>query len=130
MAFQTGSGPLDFVERACGRAAADEHIRLRRGLGSLATIAAISPLFGFFGTIIGIVNAFLQSGNGDKSTIMAGLTWLLSESLMPTAISLLVAIPASAFYKSFTNRLVIIDIEMKAASLNLANALARLPYHS
>jgi biopolymer transport protein ExbB/TolQ len=120
---------IDAIQRACGRAAADEHIRLRRGLASLATIATVAPFFGFLATIIGIVHSY-QGFDGDKSTIMAGLTWLLSESLMPTAIGLFVAILAYYFHQYLTNRLTIIDIEMKATALNLANALVCLPYHS
>jgi biopolymer transport protein ExbB/TolQ len=81
------------------------------------------------GTIIGIVHSF-QGVDGEKSQIMTGVTWYLSESLMPTAIGLLLAILAYGFHMYLTNRLAIIDIEMKAASLNLANALVRLPYHS
>ncbi len=54
----------------------------------------------------------------------------LSEVLYPTALGVAVAIAAYAFNQYLANRLTIIDIEMKAASLNLANALVRLSYHS
>jgi biopolymer transport protein ExbB/TolQ len=120
---------IDAVQRASMRAAADEHIRMRGGVTSLATIAATAPLFGFFGTVIGIVHSF-QGCDGEKSTCLAAVEWLLSDALMPTALGLFVAILAYSCYRDLTNRLAIMDIEKKTASLNLANSLARLPYLS
>jgi len=113
---------IDAVQRASMRAAADEHIRLRRGLGSLATIAAVAPFLGFLGTLLGIVNSFPGLGT-DYLTAFGVVTGLLSESLMPTVLGFLVAIPALWFYKHLTAEVEELDLQMQNTASDLANHL-------
>jgi biopolymer transport protein ExbB/TolQ len=113
---------IDAVQRASMRAAADERIRLKRGLGSLATIAATAPLFGFLGTVIGIINSFPGCG-GEKSICLAAVERLLSEALMPIVLGLAAAIPALCFYKYLTGELETLDLEMQNTAVDLANHL-------
>ncbi len=61
---------------------------------------------------------------------MAIIMGSLAEGLIPALLGLAVAAFASGLFKYLTNRLAIIDIEMKTASLNLANALTHIAYHS
>ncbi len=66
---------------------------LKRNLGAIATIAAISPLFGLLGTIIGMILTFSQinaDGGADKAELAGGI----SMALFTTAAGLIVAIPA------------------------------------
>lgn len=94
-------------------------------MGSLATIASIAPLVGVAGTILGILNNF-PGFDGEKSAILAMTEGLLSDSLVPTAFGLAVALFAYCGYKYWLNRLEALDVEMEAASLQLANELSRL----
>jgi len=59
---------LDAVKRASARAAIAVHAEMKRGLNSLASIAATAPLVGVFGTLLGIVNSFpaLGTENGPR----------------------------------------------------------------
>ena len=69
---------------------------LRSGLRPLALIAAISPLIGLLGTVLGMINAFqaLQNaGNKDDAAILSGGIWV---ALLTTAAGLIIAIPAMA----------------------------------
>jgi biopolymer transport protein TolQ len=110
------------------RAAADEHIRLRRGLASLATIAAIAPFFGFLGFWVSMTSAF-GGMSAEGTPLVAIIIGSLVEGMMPPMIGFTVAAFALGLHKYLLNRLAIMDIEMKAVSLNLTNDLARLPYH-
>ncbi|TCM82718.1 outer membrane transport energization protein ExbB [Rhodovulum steppense] len=84
------------VERTEAQAAA----RLRRGLGLLATIASTAPFVGLFGTVWGIMNAFVgisDSGTTNLAVVAPGI----AEALLATAMGLLAAIPAVVLYNHF-----------------------------
>lgn len=91
---------------------------LERGLGALETIAAVTPILGLLGTVIGMIKVFqvisLQ-GVGEASALSGGI----SEALITTATGLSVAIPALIFYNFFSRKAenLILDIE------NLSNGL-------
>jgi biopolymer transport protein ExbB/TolQ len=114
---------LDAAKRASERSAAIAHGEMKRGLNSLASIAAIAPFVGIFGTVLGIVNSF-QGVDGEKSAILAALEGRLSDSLVPTELGLLVAMLAFCSYKYFLSRLEDCDVEIQNASLQLLNDLA------
>ena len=73
-------------------------------LGILATIAAVSPFIGLFGTVWGIIDAFRgigATGNASLATVAPGI----SEALVATAIGLVAAIPALMAYNFFQGQL-------------------------
>ena len=107
---------------AAGRAADLVHRRMALGLDGLATVAATAPLLGFIGTVSGIIGSF-RGVTGNKSTIMAALANCLSQSLVPAALGLAVAIVASVGHQHFRSRLAYIDIEMQHAARTLPNYL-------
>jgi biopolymer transport protein ExbB len=77
---------------------------LKRNLGAISTIAAISPLFGLLGTIIGMILTFSQinaDGGADKAELAGGI----SMALFTTAAGLIVAIPAIVSGRWFTAKL-------------------------
>jgi hypothetical protein len=115
---------LQAVRQASKRAAAGVHGEMKQGLTALATIASVAPFVGFFGTVFGIVNSF-RGVDGSKSWIMAAVTELLSESIWPTALGLLVGLISLWFYKYLSGRLETLDREMDNASLELVNQLSR-----
>jgi biopolymer transport protein ExbB len=77
--------------------------RLQGGMAFLATVGAICPFVGLFGTVWGIVNALIRiTASGDASIeVVAGP---VGESLIMTAIGLAVAVPAVIFYNLLGRR--------------------------
>lgn len=115
---------LDAVKRASAHSAAVIHGEMKRGLNSLASIAVTAPLVGVVGTVIVFVSSFRGIGSERSS----GLIWFfraLPDSLAPTALGLVVAVLAFCFYRYLSARLENFDIEMKNASLELVDELAK-----
>lgn len=86
--------------------------RLERFLGTLGTIALISPLLGLLGTVFGLIRMFfavMVSGVGDPMKMAGGI----GEALVCTAAGLCVAIPAYAFHRYFRSRVsdLLVDME-------------------
>ena len=95
---------MEAVERSLQRASVVEMGRMESYLGILATIAAVSPFIGLFGTVWGIIDAFRgigATGNASLATVAPGI----SEALVATAIGLVAAIPALMAYNYFQGRL-------------------------
>lgn len=96
-----GAG-LESLEGAAEIGLSLQRIRLRRYLGTLATIGSTSPFIGLFGTVIGVMRAFEAMSRSSLSgeAMAAGI----SEALGATALGLLVAIPAVIAYNTFTGQ--------------------------
>jgi biopolymer transport protein TolQ len=95
---------MEAVERSLQRASVVEMGRMDRYLGVLATIAAVSPFIGLFGTVWGIIDAFKDigtTGNANLATVAPGI----SEALVATAVGLMAAIPALMAYNFFQGQL-------------------------
>ena len=114
---------LALAQHAAERSAAVVHRQMRRGLCGLATVAATAPFVGMIGAVWGIAHSFPPCGT-EKSTCMAAIAERLSESIMPAALGLAVAITASSGYKYLSARMTDIDIEMRNAVRNLPDYLA------
>ena len=102
---QTGGyGParnITALERAAQTAASEALTAMEQRLTWLASIAAVSPFVGLFGTIMGIVDAFHGLAMEGTATLRAVAPGV-SEALITTAAGLLVAIPAVISYNQFT----------------------------
>ncbi|MDH3637506.1 MAG: MotA/TolQ/ExbB proton channel family protein [Gammaproteobacteria bacterium] len=90
---------------------------LERYLNSLGTIAAITPLLGLLGTVIGMIKVFSAItvfGVGDPTVLAGGI----SEALITTATGLSVGIPSLMFYRYFRGRVngLTVDMEEQAIS--------------
>jgi biopolymer transport protein ExbB/TolQ len=77
------------------------------------------------GTVFAIVNSFVGCG-GEKSTCMAAVTLNLSNAIIPTAAGLLIATLASWGNRYLCVQLEVFDMEMRVATLELANSLSLL----
>ena len=100
----------------------------RDGLGSyipsLAVIGSASPLIGLFGTVLGIIDAFLQvaiKGSGNLGAVAPGV----AEALIATAAALAVAIPATFAYNIFAARLNRFDGELEGFGSEIIALMAR-----
>jgi biopolymer transport protein ExbB len=83
---------------------AAESQRLGAGMGVLASIGSVSPFVGLFGTVWGIMNAFIGIAN-TQTTNLAVVAPGIAEALMATAIGLVAAIPAVIFYNKFARQI-------------------------
>lgn len=95
---------------------------MERFLGALATIAAIAPLLGLLGTVIGMIKVFTAlnlEGAGNASVLAGGI----SEALITTAAGLCVAIPAMIAHRFFVRRVDSLVVAMEQESVKLVDAL-------
>jgi biopolymer transport protein ExbB len=92
-------------------------IDLERFLTSLGTIAAIAPLLGLFGTVIGMIEIFAsQTPEGSNPIVLARG---ISIALYNTAFGLVVAVPSMIFYRYFRAKVdeLLVDMELQAVKL-------------
>jgi biopolymer transport protein TolQ len=68
----------------------------------LATVASVSPYIGLFGTVWGIMNAFVGLGSMGQASLTT-VAPAIAEALVATAIGLFAAIPAVVAYNRFSN---------------------------
>jgi len=115
--------PREEIRESIENAAQAEVYHLERYLGILGTVAAITPLIGFLGTVTGMIRAFIQiqtlGGNVDAS-VLAGGIW---EALITTAAGLSVGIPALIFYNWLQGKVEHHVFEMQESSSNLMDIL-------
>ena len=74
---------------------------LEKGLGALASIGSVAPYIGLFGTVWGIMNAFIGLADVDQVTL-ATVAPGIAEALIATAIGLFAAIPAVLAFNHYT----------------------------
>lgn len=82
-----------------GRVEANEGRRAARGTGVLATIGAVAPFVGLFGTVWGIMNSFVSIAQS-QTTNLAVVAPGIAEALLATAVGLGAAIPAVVIYNA------------------------------
>jgi biopolymer transport protein ExbB/biopolymer transport protein TolQ len=111
---------IETSKRALERASAIVHAEMKRGLGTLATIASTGPFVGLFGTVVGIINAFKGIATS-KATGLAAVAGGISEALVTTAIGLFVAVPAVWAYNYFNNLTESLDVEMDNSASELVD---------
>ncbi|MEN8720524.1 MAG: protein TolQ [Oceanococcaceae bacterium] len=91
------------VQRSLRVAQMREVDELESGLAYLATVGSTAPYVGLFGTVWGIMNAFIGLGNVQQATL-AQVAPGIAEALIATAMGLVAAIPAVIAYNTFTNQ--------------------------
>ena len=100
--------------------------QLERFLNTLGTIAAISPLLGLLGTVVGMIKIFQivsTQGNSNFSLLSVGI----AEALVTTAAGLTVAIPSLLFYRYFQGRVDELVTRMEQETLQLVDLLDAEP---
>ena len=102
---------------------------LERYLPALGTIAAVTPLLGLLGTVIGMIRVFTNIttlGVGNPSQLAGGI----SQALITTAGGLTVAIPALMFYRFFRAKVDELIVGMEKESRTFLDVLTRRPRNS
>ena len=109
--------PTAIVKEAIEEAGRAVAIQLERFLTTLGTIAAIGPLLGLFGTVIGMIEIFgSQTPQGGNPLVLAHG---ISIALYNTAFGLVVAVPSMIFYRYYRAKVdaLLVDMELQAIKL-------------
>lgn len=97
---------------------------LERYLNALGTIAAVTPLLGLLGTVVGMISVFTNIttvGVGNPAQLAGGI----SQALITTAGGLMVAIPSLMFYRYFRAKVDGLVVGMEKESLKLIDVLQK-----
>jgi len=95
---------------------------MERYIGALGTIAAVAPLLGLLGTVLGMIKVFVAielQGTGNAGALAGGI----SEALITTAAGLLVAIPAMIAHRFYIRRIDSLAVTMEQEAVKLVDAL-------
>jgi biopolymer transport protein TolQ len=120
-------GNLANIERALRRSQTVETTKLESMIPFLATTGSAAPFIGLFGTVIGILFAFLDIAQS-KEASAASLKTVgphIAEALFATAVGLVAAIPAVMAYNYFQRRVRVLRSEMEMFEQDYLNIIKR-----
>ena len=103
---------------------ADTVRAMGQGLGVLASIGAVAPFVGLFGTVWGIMNSFIGIA-ASQSTNLATVAPGIAEALLATALGLVAAIPAVVIYNLLSRGINGYKAQLRAASAQVLLMLSR-----
>jgi biopolymer transport protein TolQ len=118
-------GSLASIERALRRAQTAETTKLESLVPFLATTGSAAPFIGLFGTVIGILFAFIDISESSGAATLKVVGPHIAEALFATAIGLVAAIPAVMAYNYFMRRIKVQRSEMEAFEHDYLNIIKR-----
>jgi len=126
--MQQGDVNPDKVVEECRRAMRVAQMRevdrLEQNLATLATIGSTSPYVGLFGTVWGIMNAFMGLANVQSATL-AVVAPPIAEALIATAMGLFAAIPAVIAYNRYADKVVRLEYRYDGFTEEFSSILQR-----
>ena len=126
--LQAGVDTPNKIIEECRRAMRVAHMRevdrLEQNLATLATIGSTSPYVGLFGTVWGIMVAFIQIGSQQTATL-AVVAPPIAEALIATAMGLFAAIPAVIAYNSYADKVVRLEYRYDGFTEEFSSILHR-----
>ena len=96
------AGATARIDRSMDVAIAKESEEVQKGLPVLASVGSVAPFVGLFGTVWGIMNAFIEIAE-QQNTNLAVVAPGIAEALLATGLGLLAAIPAVIFYNKLSS---------------------------
>ena len=127
-ALQAGGSSADKIVEDCRRAMhvaqMREVDRVEQNLATLATIGSTSPYVGLFGTVWGIMTAFMQIGSQQTATL-AVVAPPIAEALIATAMGLFAAIPAVIAYNRYADKVVRLEYRYDGFTEEFSSILQR-----
>ena len=121
--WSSNSHNQGWIDNKGSREAASHVIhRLERYLNALGTIAAITPLMGLLGTVVGMISVFTEIttyGTGNANALAGGI----SEALLTTEAGLAVAIPSLVMHRHYAARIESIVVNLEREAIKLVDAL-------
>ncbi len=119
-------GNLTSIERALRRAQLYETTKLESMVPFLATTGSAGPFIGLFGTVLGIMFAFVEISNSTQGAATLKVVGPhIAEALFATAIGLVAAIPAVMAYNYFMRRIKVLRAEMETFEQDYLNIIKR-----
>jgi len=112
----------EITKEAIEQAAAKAVHEMERFLNALGTIAAVAPLMGLLGTVLGMISVFneiMAQGTGNAGILAGGI----SEALVTTAAGMMIAIPALICYRVLQRRIDEIVVFMEQEAVKLVDVL-------
>ena len=112
----------DVMRESIQEAASHVIHQLERYLNTLGTVAAVTPLMGLLGTVLGMISVFTEIttyGTGNAGALAGGI----SEALITTAAGLAVAIPSLVMHRHYTSRIESIVIDLEREAIKLVDAI-------
>ena len=103
---------IEDMERVLNRSAIDQMNVLESQIPFLATTGSTAPFIGLFGTVLGIINAFIEIKQDGSASLMT-VAEPISTALYATAFGLAAAIPAVMFYNYFLRRIRVVQNNME-----------------
>jgi len=121
---QLNDAQATHIESVTRRAASREVTHLESWMGLLGTIGSTAPFIGLFGTVYGIMDAFLSIGNQQNANLPV-VAPKIAEALIATAVGLVAAIPSVMAYNYFARRVQQLSDTLEGFAADVA-ARARL----
>lgn len=118
-------GNLGNIERALRRAQLTETTKLESMVPFLATTGSAAPFIGLFGTVIGIMFAFVEISDSTGAATLKVVGPHIAEALFATAIGLVAAIPAVMAFNFFMRRIRVLRAEMSTFEHDYLNIIKR-----
>lgn len=115
--------PMSDVQNAIENVANLEVSKLENGLPALATISGGAPMIGFLGTVIGLVQAFMNMSMAGGTVDMSILSSGMYVAMITTVGGLIVGIPAYFGYNYLTARIEKLVFRMEANSIAFMDIL-------
>ncbi|MCB5258595.1 MAG: MotA/TolQ/ExbB proton channel family protein [Candidatus Cloacimonetes bacterium] len=104
--YNAQTNDMELIQESMEAIGNRELHRLEKGMDWLSSLSAIAPLVGFLGTVIGMVQVFMNIQGQGQSTVdinmLAGGIWV---ALLTTVGGLIVGIPAIIFYNNLVQKL-------------------------
>jgi biopolymer transport protein TolQ len=122
--FSTDLGGIENVTRAMKRQTNVELAKVEKGVPFLATTASTTPFIGLFGTVWGVMTAFMGLSTSHTSNIQAVAPGI-AEALITTAFGIVVAVPAQVFYNHLATRVRELATEMENFTSEFLNIAER-----
>jgi biopolymer transport protein TolQ len=116
---------IENVERALRRASLSETIELEKNTSFLATVGSTAPFIGLFGTVWGIMHAFVNLSATASDMGIQTVAGPIAEALIATAIGLLAAIPSVMAYNYFNQKIKVLQANMESFSNDFLNIVKR-----
>lgn len=115
---------LDALRLVLNKGLAEERDDLGHGLSWLAIIGSVSPLLGLLGTVVGVMNSFINI-TAQGSASIAAVAPGIAEALVSTVVGLAVAIPAVIAYNHYAAKLGLFASELEGFASEFVGTLAR-----
>ncbi|MGB5325433.1 MAG: MotA/TolQ/ExbB proton channel family protein, partial [Pseudomonadales bacterium] len=112
----------EIMKESIGEAASYVIHDMERYLNTLGTIAAVSPLLGLLGTVLGMITVFselMMHGTGNVAILAGGI----SQALITTASGITVAIPALMMHRYFQRKIDSVVVTLEQEAIKLVDAL-------